>query len=277
MMTTVIGLGNAGCKITDLLSQYPQYSCYKFDVGLKQGKRSFPIKEYEKLEDYEQKMPSPRAFLREIKDDVLFIVAGGGKVSSCALRILEATKKNKIRVMYIRPESSILSETQEKLERMTYNIFQEYARSGLFYELMLISNSQIEGILGGLTLKDYYDKINQTIASTIHMLNVYRNVKPVVSTFDKKPRGVRICTIGVCDPESHEENMFFSLDNVSDVEYYYAYDKEEIETNQNLLSQVKIKINEKKEVVKRATYGVYETDYGQNYLYCIQSTSLIQD
>lgn len=276
-MTAVIGLGNAGCKIADLLSQYPQYSCYKFDVGLKQSKHSFPIKEYEKLEDYEQKMPSPRAFLRGIKDDVLFIVAGGGKVSSCALRILEATKKNKIRVMYIRPESSILSETQEKLECMTYNIFQEYARSGLFQELILISNSEIERALGGLTLKDYHDKINQTIVSTVHMLNVYRNIRPIVSTFDKKPRGVRICTVGICDPESHEENMFFSLDNVSDVEYYYAYDKEEIETNQNLLSQVKININEKKEVVKRATYGVYETDYGQNYLYCIQSTSLIQD
>ena len=59
-MTTVIGLGNAGCAIADLLSEYPQYSCYKFDVGLKKSKYNFPIKEVEKLEDYEQKMPSPR-------------------------------------------------------------------------------------------------------------------------------------------------------------------------------------------------------------------------
>ena len=29
---------------------------------------------------------------------------------------------------------------------------------------------------------------------------------------------------------------------------------------------------EKKEVAKRVTYGVYETDYEQNYLYCIHST-----
>ena len=38
------------------LSKYPQYSCYKFDVGLKKTKYSFPLKEVEKLEDYEQKM-----------------------------------------------------------------------------------------------------------------------------------------------------------------------------------------------------------------------------
>ena len=275
-MTTAIGLGNAGCNIVDLLSKYPQYSCYKFDVGLKKTKYNFPLKEVEKLEDYEQKMPSPRAFLKNVSGDVLFIVAGGGKVSSCALRILEALKKNKITVLYIRPELTQLSDTQATLERMTYGVFQEYSRSALFDNLILVSNSEIDRILGGLTIKEYESGINQTIASTLHMINVYKNTTPLVSTFDKKPDGVRISTIGVCDPETNEEKMFFSLDNVSDIDYYYAYDKGEIETNKNLLSDLKNNINEKKEVAKRVTYGVYETNYKQNYLYCIHSTSIIQ-
>ena len=275
-MTAVIGLGNAGCAIVDILSKYSQYSCYKFDVGLKKSKYNFPLKECEKLEDYEQKMPSPRAFLKGIKDDVIFIMSGGGKVSSCALRILEALKNNKITILYIRPELSLLSETQNTLERMVYNVMQEYARSGIFYKLILVSNSTIDKILGGLTIKNYETKINETIVSTLHMINVYSNIKPLVSTFDKKPSGVRISTIGVCDPRTGEEKMFFPLDNVSDIEYYYAYDKREIENNNNLLSEVKNNINEKKEVAKRVTYGVYETDYEQNYLYCIHSTSIIQ-
>ena len=275
-MTTVIGLGNAGCTIADLLSEYPQYSCYKFDVGLKKSKYNFPIKEVEKLEDYEQKMPSPRSFLKGVKDDVIFIVSGGGKVSSCTLRILEAVKGKKITVIYIRPELTLLSQTQTTLERMTYNVLQEYARSGLFNQLILISNSEIDKILGGLTIKEYENNINQTIASTLHMINVYSNIKPLVSTFDKKPSGVRISTIGVCDPQTGEEKMFFSLDNVTDMEYYYAFDKREVETNKNLLSDVKNNINEKKQVAKRVTYGVYETEYEQNYLYCIHSTSIIQ-
>ena len=108
------------------------------------------------------------------------------------------------------------------------------------------------------------------------MINVYKNNKPIVSTFDIKPPGVRISTMGVCDPTTKEEKLFFSLDNPSDIDYYYAYDKKEIETNNNLLSEVKKNINEKKEVAKRVTYGVYETDYEQNYLYCIHSTSIIQ-
>ena len=275
-MINVIGLGNAGCKLADMLSEYPQYSCYKIDVGLPKGKTNFPLREYENIEDYEQKMPSPRSFLKGIKDEVLFIMSGGGKVSACALRVLEAVKKSKITVLYIRPELTLLSETQLKLEKMTYNILQEYARSGLFYELLLVSNSEVERIMGGLSLKDYHDGINQTIASTLHMINVYRNIKPIVSTFDKKPGGVRISTLGVCDVENGEEKMFFSLDNVSDIDYYYAYDKREIESNQNLLSEIKNNITEKKEVAKRVTYGVYETDYEQNYLYCTHSTSVIQ-
>jgi len=275
-MTAVIGLGSAGCKIADLLSQYSEYSCYKFDVGLKKGKYTFPLKESEKLEDYEQKMPSPRSFLKTVKGDVLFIMSGGGKVSSCALRILEAVKKNKITVLYIRPELSLLSNTQATLERMTYGILQEYARSGLFSDLILISNSEVDKILGGLTIKDYESGINHTVASTLHMINVYRNIRPLVSTFDKKPEGVRISTIGVCDPQTGEEKMFFSLDKVTDIEYYYAFDKRDIETNKNLLSEVKNNINEKKEVAKRVTYGVYETEYKQNYLYCVHGTSIIQ-
>ena len=275
-MTAVVGLGNAGCNVADLLSQYPQYSCYKIDVGLKKGKYSFPLKEYEKIEDYEQKMPSPRAFLKDIRGEVLFVMSGGGKVSSCALRILEALRKNKITVLYIRPELTLLNETQRKLERMTYHILQEYARSALFNNLILISNTEIENILGGLPLKEYHSSINQTLVSTLHMINVYKNNQPIVSTFDIKPPGVRISTIGVCDPVTKEEKMFFSLDNPSDIDYYYAFDKKEIETNNNLLSEVKKNINEKKEVAKRVTYGVYETDYEQNYLYCIHSTSIIQ-
>jgi hypothetical protein len=275
-MTTVIGLGNAGCNIADLLSQYSEYSCYKFDVGLKKGKYTFPLKESEKLEDYEQKMPSPRPFLKAVRGNILFIMSGGGKVSSCALRILEAVRKNKVTVLYIRPELSLLSDTQVTLERMTYGVLQEYARSGLFEQLILASNAELDNILGGLTLKEYESSINQTLASTLHMINVYKNIKPLVSTFDKKPNGVKISTIGVCDPETGKEKMFFSLDNVSDMEYYYAYDKQDIETNKNLLSEVKKNINDKKEVTKRVTYGVYETEYKQNYLYCVHSTSIIQ-
>ena len=82
--------------------------------------------------------------------------------------------------------------------------------------------------------------------------------------------------MGVCDPVSGEEKLFFPLDKSSDIEYYYAYNKEEIENNRSLLENVRKNIEDKKKVTKRVTYGVYETQYEENYLYCMRSTSIIQ-
>ena len=275
-MDTIIGLGNAGCNIADMFAQYPQYLCYKFNRGLKRSKTTFPLKDHENFEDYETKMPNMRTFLKEVKGEVLFVLGGASKVSSCALKILETIKTKSISVLYIQPDISLLNHDQEKLERLVYAVLQEYSRSGLIKEIILVSNSEVENILGELTLKNYYHKINELIVSTFHMMNIYQHNDSFFNTFQKKPTGVRISTFGMCDPKTNEEKMFFPLDNVSDVVYYYAYNKEEIETNPNLLNKIKKNINKKKEEVKRVTYGIYETDYEDSYLYCAHSTSFIQ-
>ena len=81
-MDTIIGLGNAGCNIADEFAKYPQYSIKKIDVGLEKTKTTFPLKEYEKIEDYEEKLPTLQHFFRGIRGDILFVVGGGGKISS---------------------------------------------------------------------------------------------------------------------------------------------------------------------------------------------------
>ena len=276
-MDTIIGLGNAGCNIVDMFAQYPQYLTYKLDVGLEKTKTTFPLKEHEKFEDYEEKLPSLQHFFRGVRGPILFVMSGGGKVSSAALAILKYLKnKCEITILYIKPELSLLNESQTKLEKMVYNILQQYARSGVFSEILLASNSHIENICGGISIKDYFNKINETIVSTLHMINIYAHNSAIINTFESKPQGVKISTFGLCDPDNGEEKLFFPLDNVSDMVYYYAYNKKEIETNLELFNKIKQTINRKQESVKRVTYGVYETDYKSNYLYCWQSTSIIQ-
>ena len=79
------------------------------------------------------------------------------------------------------------------------------------------------------------------------------------------------------DPEKNEDKVFFSLDNVSDIGYYYAYGSERLEESSNLFSEIKKAIKEKMTDDVRVMYGVYETNYEQDYVYCVKHTSVIQE
>jgi hypothetical protein len=276
MMDTIIGLGNAGCNIADEFAKYSQYSVYKLDVGLKRTKTTYPIKEYEKIEDYEEKLPSLKHFFKDVKGELLFVVGGGGKVSSASLSILKHLKKQKINILYIKPEVSLLNQKQAQIERLTYNVFQEYARSGMFNRMFIVSNETIEDVLGGISVKKYHEKINEIIVSTFHMINVFKNNQSITDTYCEPPDGARISTIGTINPKEKEDMLFFSLDNTTDVVYYYAYNKEKLESDSNLMKEIKKTVVEQKENGVRVTYGIFETEYEQDYIYCVNHSSMIQ-
>ena len=275
-MDTIIGLGNAGCSIADKFANYPQYNVYKIDVGLKNTKRTFGIKEQNTIEEYETKLPSMRSFFKNVNGEILFVVGGGGKVSSASLAILKNLRKTRINILYVKPTVSLLNHTQQQLERMAFGVFQNYARSGLFERMYIVSNEEIEKNIGGITIKNYYDTINDFIVSTFHMLNVYRHNKTIANTFCEPPLGARISTIGFSDFEKNEDKLFFSLDKPTDVVYYCAYHKDRLETDSSLMEQIKKIIVDRKNDNVRATYGIYETDYDQDYIYCVYHTSIIQ-
>jgi ABC-type lipoprotein export system ATPase subunit len=99
---------------------------------------------------------------------VLFVVGGSGSVSSASLSVLKHLKnKCKINVLYVKPDMSFLSPLKQKLERMVYNVFQEYARSGLFERLYIVSNSELENIIGGVPVKLYNEKINEILVHSM--------------------------------------------------------------------------------------------------------------
>ena len=275
-MDTIIGLGNAGCNIADEFAKYSQYSVYKLDVGLKRTKTTYPIKEYEKIEDYEEKLPSLKHFFKDVNGELLFVVGGGGKVSSASLSILKHLKKQKINILYIKPEVSLLNQKQVQIERLAYNVFQEYARSGMFNRMFIVSNETIEDVLGGISVKKYHEKINEIIVSTFHMINVFKNNQSITDTYCEPPHGARISTIGTLNPEKKEDMLFFSLDNTTDVVYYYAYNKEKLESDSSLMKEIKKTVVEQKENGVRVTYGIFETEYEQDYIYCVNHSSMIQ-
>jgi len=171
-METIIGLGSAGCNIADAFAKYPQYKTLKFDVDL-YGEGCYFLPKYETPEEYEAHISDFTNVFDRIEGDVLLVLGGSGNVTGGALRLLEQLGGRRTNVLYIQPNIALLGERKRQQERLVYYVLQEYARSGLLKRLYLVSNSHLEEILGGVPVVGYYDKLNELIVSTIHMINVF--------------------------------------------------------------------------------------------------------
>ena len=275
-MINVIGLGNAGCKIADLLAQHPPYEIYKIDADLPKEKNSFSIGAHGDAQEYEEQIPpSVTKALQQIEGRVLFVVGGGGKISSATLRLLECVRDTQIEVLYIRPDLSHATPLVQTLDRITFNVLQQYARSGVFERLYIISNSEIEKVVGSLPVSQYYAHINSTIVSTFHMLNVYKNTAPNFSRFLEEDTISRICTIGVGTMNKVVDEMFFPLEHIQQKTYYFAINEEQVDGDGELLSNIKRRIATGGAPIETG-FGVYSTPYKDNYIYVVANTKIIQ-
>ena len=275
----VIGLGSAGCIIAEKFSRYPQYNIYKIDVELRGLKKDgiYTMPKQKTAEDYEAKCPSLKNFFKNVTGNVLFIVCGAGKISGATLRILETIKHCQISLMYVLPDTELLSERAQMRNRVSYNILQQYARSGLLKRMYIISNPSIESIIGNVPIVGYYDKLNEVISYTMHMLNVFKNTPPVMNTFSEPIDFVRISTIGALDDEQKKENLFFPLDNIRERVYYHGVPEDLLKSDGNLLKNITEQVKNSSENGKiKTSFGIFSTEYEQRYCFTEVHTSFIQ-
>jgi hypothetical protein len=278
-MQTVIGLGKAGCNIADHLSQYPQYQIKKIDVGLKKTKTTFGLKHQGSPELYEStQLPKGiNNFLEGVMSETLFITSCGA-VSGASLKILQKIHtKTKIRVMYIIPQEDDLVGEKLLQNRLLFNVFQEYARSNLLDRVFLVDNSRLSDIMGPVPIMKFWDSINHLVATTYHMINVYQNTQPIMTTQTKRINTARISTIGLLNSANNSEKMFFSLDIPREKSYYYGVPKKQLEEDPNLMEVIRgnLKSNIEHDKMK-TTYSVHSTDYNEIISYCEKSSTLIQ-
>jgi hypothetical protein len=131
------------CGIADALSQYPQYKIFKIDVDI-EGPGCYNVPTFDTAEEYENyNFPKLKAFFKGIKGKTFFIVGGSGKISCTSLRILEKIKNLPISIVYIKPDYELLNKVQKMQDRVVFGVLQEYARSAVFDEIYLISNSDL--------------------------------------------------------------------------------------------------------------------------------------
>ncbi len=273
----IIGLGKAGCAIAEKFSEYPEYKIFQIDVD-KQGTRCYNVKRQSGPEEYEANTPSFKKMFSKTKGETLFVIGGSGDISAMSLRIIEQIKdKCDTRVLYIAPDKSLLSEKRKMNEKVTYNVLQNYARSGAIDRIYLVSNPQVESILGDVPIMGYFDKLNDFIVSTMHMINVFKNAEPVMGGLRNPTGSRRISTLGIYDMEKDEEKLFFSLDTKRETCYIYCVGEKRLREDgalhKNIVTQMKGKTNDETVDV---SFGVFSTTYNNDYGYILAHSPNIQ-
>ena len=273
-MDAVVGLGQAGCNIVNYFGKnYTQYQTYKLDSGLSNGLNSFTLPDCAKHEEYDQNPINLKFFFTNLGDRLWFVVAGSGVVSGAILWILEQIKDREITILYIRPDITLLSGDSLLRERVTFNVLQEYARSGIFKNMILVSNAQLEQILDGVSVLDYNDRLNELLCSTLHTMNAFGYISPAMSTFSGLSEVSRLSTLGIVNWEDGQESLFYPLENVREKVYYYLINEDNLKNDTQILNKIRDFV---KNQPCKSSYIIWPTSYDRDYVYVYAYSSTIQ-
>jgi hypothetical protein len=263
----IIGLGKTGCGIAQKFSKYPQYKIFK--LSIEEG----TIDEQSTPEDYESKTSlAPFA----LDGPIDFILGGDETIIAASLKILEGYKDHEIRIVYIRPSQRFATGLQTATDRVVFNVLQEYTRSNKFVSFYVISYEMVAKMVGKIPIVGYYDKLNEVIADTVHMLNYLDHNDSVMDTFNDTYPTYCIKTVGIMDINKGTENLFYVLDDIRDKRYYYYINDEQLKSDGELFDSITEQIEDKITDLAKAMFGVYPSQYKDNYCYVVYSSPHIQ-
>ena len=277
-MISIVGLGNAASKIVHHFEQYGQYNIYYLNSQLpRSSKRKHKLKEYESPEDYEKKIPNLKKFFSDIDDHVQFVVVGSAASTSVALGVLQQIQKKKIDLIYIKPDVELLTGIPKLIENASFGVLQEYARSGKFNSITLISNPHVEDALGELPIKGYFDSLNSSISWVLHYLNYFAHAEAEIGQMSRPAEPHKICSVAMLDMENLEEKWLFELDTPRDLCYYLCINDAKLETEKGLHKRIVNTLKEKpRNAFRKISYAIYGTNQENDFGFCVAHTNVVQ-
>lgn len=284
-MENIICLGTVACSVGKKLKNYKNYKVLFIDDSLRGSKNTYSFNKYSSPEEYEEKYdPGIDGFLekRVATGNCTFVVSGASLISGALLRIMEGVRhtnqKAEIQVLYIKPDTTLLSETKKLQEKVVYNVLQQYARSGVLSRILLVCSDSLSTLIGEVSLTEYYDSMNELISSTFHMINVFDNTKSVVDTFSSPRPTSRIATVSVFSPGTGlPESLFFPLQEKTEARYYYGIPERSLKEEKNLYREILSEMKKRVEIFSKVSYGIYETSYETKIGYGVIYSNQIQN
>jgi len=277
-MISIIGIGTGASKIASNFTSVSNYEVYQLnDKVEKNTETEFRIDSYSTPEEYENNIPDLSNFFADIRTRAQVFVVGSTMSSNYVLGILEQIRNKEIDLFYIQPDVELLSDVPKVLESLTFGILQEYARSGAFRTITLLSNLNLEKVLGDLPIKTYYEELNKSIFSTVHHLNYFEFSDPEIGQVAKPSEINRIRTIALLNMKDLEEKWLFDLDPAREMCYYMCINSEKLATEGGLHKRlVDILKKKPKNAFRKISYAIYETDHA-DFGFTLAHTNVVQE
>jgi len=274
----IIGLGYTGCVISANIYERNSdvYKLFLIDVE-KFGKyKTRKVETQENPEGYEENYRSLKRYFSKLEEDTILVLSGQDMITSCILRLLqELEEKTQISILYIKPDSSMLSYKARIHERMVRGVLQQYARSNKIERIYLTSIVDLEKVTDPAPMTKYYEHIYDTISYTFHMLNYYQNTTPVYTNISKIAPTAKISAFGIFDVATKKEKMFFDLDMPRKIMYYYGVVKKVLDEDHDLFGSVKKHIRSID--AESVECAIYELTGDTNFGIVLKSSTLIQE
>ncbi len=278
-MISIIGIGNGASAIAEKFKDTPQYNVFVLnDKVSRTSKYKFKLKRFEEPEEYEKNAPDLTKFFSNVDDHVQIFVMGSSYSSNYALAVLEQLQDKKVDVFYIKPDTSLLTGVPKLMENVVFGVLQEYARSGKFNSITLLSNVFIEEALGELPIKTYFDRLNSSVFSTAHYLNYFSHTEPEVGVMARPATINRIRSVAILNMKNLEEKWLFDLDTPRDLCYYLCINEERLSNEGGLHKKIVDRLKDKpRNAYRKLSYAIYETPHDQDFGFCVAHTNVVQE
>ncbi|MCS5551657.1 MAG: hypothetical protein NZ811_09100 [Gammaproteobacteria bacterium] len=280
-MDKVIGLGKTGCAIAEQLSEHPEYRIYKIGSEIEE-RGSLSLGCHPDPASYEESLDQEEVsiYLRSIKkkDEVLLVLEGGDPVTGATLKILETIKDSKLNVLYVCPDRLMSSEIQKTSDKISFNVLQEYARSGVFEKIFLIDRNAVENLVGDVSIQEYEHSISNLISHVVAMINYFNHTEPVLANKIEPHNISRLATFGVSslDEDNKEVNLLFPLEDVRDIHFFYGIPESDLNEDPSLTKKIKNHAKSYKKEGVSSSFSVYATKFDNIMVLCSAYSSKIQ-
>jgi len=275
-MYTIIGLGSAGCNVAEKFEGDAAFKVKLIDVDI-EGENCFSLKKQNTPELYEANTPDLSEYFSDVTEKIILIVGGSGKVSGCSLRVLSELKGKELNVAYIRPDTSLLATTGKLQDKLTFNVFQEYARSGVFKNTFIVSNQMIENIVGDIPIMEYNETLNKVIHNCLSGYLKLSSQEAIIDNSTPPKEISRIVTFGVYDLENDIEKLLYPLEFIDDKCYYFVINESELKSNGKLFRVIKENMRQKVLDSTKISYRIHSTPQNQSYCYVVAYSRKVQE